>query len=46
MGVDNEKGASRRGDMTLRLTLGDCIEKMRDIPERSIGAVICDPPYG
>ena len=31
---------------TLRLVLGDCIEKMRDLPEGAVEAVICDPPYG
>lgn len=30
----------------MRLILGDCIEKMREIPENSIDAVITDPPYG
>lgn len=30
----------------LRLVLGDCIEKMRDIPEGAIGTIITDPPYG
>lgn len=29
-----------------QLILGDCLEKMRDIPDGSIDAVICDPPYG
>lgn len=26
--------------------LGDCVEQMREMPEASIDAVICDPPYG
>lgn len=29
-----------------RSILGDCIEKMKAIPDSSIDAVICDPPYG
>jgi len=29
-----------------KLILGDCLEKMKDIPDGSIDAVICDPPYG
>jgi len=30
----------------IKLILGDCLEKMKDIPDESIDAVICDPPYG
>ena len=26
--------------------LGDCLELMKDIPDGSIDAIICDPPYG
>lgn len=29
-----------------KTVLGDCVEKMADIPSGSISAVICDPPYG
>ena len=29
----------------IRAYLGDCMEKMKDIPDGSIDAVICDPPY-
>ncbi len=25
---------------------GDCVEKMREMPEASVDAVVCDPPYG
>lgn len=28
------------------LILGDCLEVMSYLPDRSIDAVICDPPYG
>lgn len=28
------------------LYLGDCIEVMRALPEASVDAVVCDPPYG
>ncbi len=28
------------------LYLGDCIEVMRTLPEASVDAVVCDPPYG
>jgi len=30
----------------IKLILGDCLEKMRDIPSGSIDAVITDPPFG
>ncbi len=43
--MTNEENGRREGQM-LRLVLGDCIEKMRDIPEGAIGAIITDPPYG
>lgn len=32
--------------MTIDLRLGDCLELMRGMPDKSIGAVITDPPYG
>jgi site-specific DNA-methyltransferase (adenine-specific) len=28
------------------LILGDCLEKMKDIPDKSVDLVLCDPPYG
>lgn len=31
---------------TIRLMLGDCLEVMADIPDGSVDAVVCDPPYG
>ena len=30
----------------MKLILGDCIEKMKDIPDNSIDMVLTDPPYG
>lgn len=30
----------------MNLILGDCLEKMKDIPDGSVDAVIADPPYG
>jgi len=30
----------------MKLILGDCLEKMKDIPDESIDAVITDSPYG
>lgn len=30
----------------MQLILGDCLEKMKDIPDGSVDAIITDPPYG
>jgi len=30
----------------INLIQGDCLEKMKDIPDKSIDMVLCDPPYG
>ena len=30
----------------IELIQGDCLEKLRDIPDKSIDAIITDPPYG
>lgn len=30
----------------IQLMQGDCLELMRDIPDWSVDAIICDPPYG
>lgn len=32
--------------MKANLILGDCIEKMKELPEASIDCIITDPPYG
>ena len=32
--------------MTVTLHLGDCLEYMRTMPDKSVDAVITDPPYG
>ena len=31
---------------TLHLRLGDCVARMSELPEGSIGAIVSDPPYG
>jgi len=31
---------------TMDLRLGDCLEVMKEIPDKSIDAIICDLPYG
>lgn len=30
----------------VKLLLGDCIELMKDIPDKSIDLILCDMPYG
>ena len=32
--------------MTWRILEGDCIPAMAELPEASVDAVVCDPPYG
>ena len=32
--------------MTVELILGDCLEVMKTMPDKSVDAVITDPPYG
>lgn len=29
-----------------KLMLGDCLERMKDIPDNSVDMILCDPPYG
>lgn len=29
-----------------KLMLGDCLERMKEIPDGSVDVIICDPPYG
>ncbi len=29
-----------------QILLGDCLELMRDIPDKSVGMILCDLPYG
>lgn len=33
-------------DNNIWLMLGDCLERMKEIPNGSIDMVLCDPPYG
>ena len=32
--------------MTIKLMQGDCLELMKDIPDKSIDMILCDLPYG
>jgi site-specific DNA-methyltransferase (adenine-specific) len=35
-----------RGEGMMQLIHGDCLEKMKDIPDSSVDMVLTDPPYG
>lgn len=39
-----EEGCGEGDEM--KLILGDCLEKMKELPDNSIDAIITDPPYG
>jgi len=41
---DGWRGADVNEDV--RLYLGDCLDVMKTLPERSVDAVVTDPPYG
>jgi DNA modification methylase len=30
----------------MQLIHGDCLEKMKDIPDKSVDMILCDLPYG
>ena len=30
----------------VKLLQGDCLELMKDIPDKSIDMILCDPPFG
>lgn len=32
-------------DGAVKLSCGDCLELMKDIPDQSIDMILCDPPY-
>ena len=44
MTIEETSPAEQIGDATLML--GDCLDVMQGIPDGSVDAVICDPPYG
>lgn len=31
--------------MTVRILIGDCRERLRELPDASVDSVVCDPPY-
>ena len=32
--------------MHIQLLHGDCLQKLKDLPDNSVSSVVCDPPYG
>ena len=44
--MDTESKADLINAPTTTLLHGDCLELMKDIPDKSIDAIICDLPYG
>ena len=30
----------------IKIKIGDCTDRLKDLEDSSIDAVICDPPYG
>ena len=35
-----------RRKMINKIHLGDCLEIMKDIPDKSVDMILCDLPYG
>jgi site-specific DNA-methyltransferase (adenine-specific) len=31
--------------VSVRILIGDCVQRMRDLPDNSVDSVVCDPPY-
>jgi site-specific DNA-methyltransferase (adenine-specific) len=31
--------------VSVRILIGDCREKLRELPDNSVDSVVCDPPY-
>ena len=32
--------------LTIEIKIGDCTERLKDLEDNSVDAIICDPPYG
>lgn len=39
-------GIILRCDMDIKLWHGDCLELMKNIPDKSVDMILCDLPYG
>ena len=45
--MTKEKASRRAGSaQTIRILLGDSSQRMLDLPDGELAAVVCDPPYG
>lgn len=42
----NEESKTMTDEKQIDLRLGDCLEVMKDIPDKSIDMILCDLPYG
>lgn len=40
------KGGDLMGELLNRVTQGDCLDVMREIPDKSVDMILCDLPYG
>lgn len=43
---DTQKNRTVRQKGHYKLINGDCLEVMKQIPDKSIDMILCDPPYG
>lgn len=43
---ENSKAIQFRGGQNVQLLQGDCLELMKNIPDKSIDMILCDLPYG
>jgi len=47
MHYKNERLAeAEKEEMAPRLMKGDCLERMKEIPDGSVDMILTDPPYG
>ena len=30
----------------ITLLLGDCVKRLQEFPDGTVGCIVCDPPYG
>ena len=40
------KKTLRMRDLGYQLLLGDCLDRLRELPDSSVDAIVTDPPYG
>lgn len=44
--IDRQAAINAEDSKMIRLLQGDCLELMKDIPDKSIDMILCDLPYG